>query len=315
MRQGTALLLAFLLLMPPTAAWSQGKKNDKYNLSAIGRRDINKGKWNFYSEEREMALGRELAQEAERTSRLLRDPEVVEYVTEVAERVARHSDVKVPIQVRVVDSSEVNAFALPAGHFFITTGMLLEAETEAELAAVVAHEISHVAARHATRRMTRSTIWTLISIPLVVFGGPTGLAIQQGAAIAVPLAFLKFSRNAEREADLLGLQYHYVSGYDPAAFVSFFERVKRREKEKEGGIAKVFSTHPMTKDRIVAAERFIEQYLPPREEYVVTTSRHDTTRAYLARLLHERARLEAWSSLVLRKRTNGTKSQNGEKPQ
>jgi len=274
-----------------------------YDPAQIGRRDINKGKWNFYSPEREIALGRSLATEIERTNQLLRDPLVVGYVTEIAERVVRNSDCRVPIQVRVLDSSQVDAFALPGGYFFISTGMLLEAQTEAELAAIVAHEVAHVAARHATRQMTRVRIWNLMSVPLLFFGGPVAYAVQQGAAIAVPLAFLKFSRDAEREADWLGLEYHYASGYDPVAFVDFFERIKRLEKGKRGGIARAFSTHPMARDRIVAAERFIEQHLPSREEYVVNTSQYDDVRGYLADLLNQRMWQQEGPAPVLRKRS------------
>lgn len=313
MRKPLAFLLSAALLLGPAPAFSQGKKTE-LDVSQIGRRDINKGKWNFYSAEREMELGRQLASEAERTSHLLMDPYVVAYVTRVAERVARNSDVRVPIQVRVVDSSEVDAFALPGGYFFVSTGMLLKVETEAELAGVISHEVAHVAARHATRQMTRAQIWNLASIPLIFVGGSVAYAIQQGATLAVPLTFLKFSRNAETEADVLGLQYHYASGYDPVAFVSFFERIKSHEKREHGGIARMFSTHPMTRDRIVAAEGFIERYLPAREEYVVNTSQHDRMRAYLGRLLNERAGQGLDSKPVLRDRTDSNSNlENGKK--
>jgi predicted Zn-dependent protease len=249
---------------------------------------------------------------------LLTNPFVVRYVTSVAERVARHSDLQVPVHVRVIDTGEINAFALPGGHFFITTGMLLEVETEAELAGVISHEVAHVAARHATRQMTRAQVWNLVSLPLVFVGGSVAYAIQQAASLAVPLTFLKFSRNAEKEADLLGLQYHYASGYDPVAFVNFFERIrgreKREKKEEHRGIVGMFSTHPMTQDRIVAAERFIEGHLPAREEYVVNTSEHDGIHSYLRRLLLEREQQEATEGPVLRKRMEGnSKPENGKK--
>ena len=250
-----------------------------------------------------MQLGHMMATETERSVALLTDPEVLGYINEVAGRIARNSDSQLPLQVRVVDSNEVNAFALPGGHFFINTGLILEARTEAELASVIAHEVAHVAARHATKRMTKAEIWNWASIPLAFIGGPAAYWVSQGLALAVPLTFLKFSRNAEREADFLGLQYHYAAGYDPVAFVDFFERLKRLEKERKGGIAKAFSTHPMTKDRIVAAGKTIDQILPPREAYVVTTSRHDEVRSYLRQLLGERERREA-ADPVLRKRTD-----------
>lgn len=294
-----------LVLLAPLPASAQKKPNPHLDFSQIGTRDITKGKWNFYSPEREIELGRELAQEAERTSHLFTDPFVVRYVQAIADRVARSSDLRVPVQVRVVDSNEVNAFALPGGHFFITTGMLMEAQTEAELAGVISHEIAHVAARHATRQMTRSHIWTLVSIPLVFAGGTVAYAIHQAASLAVPLTFLKFSRGAEKEADLLGLQYHYASGYDPVGFVTFFERMQRLEKDEQKGIARVFSSHPMTRDRIVAAEKFIERHLPVRPEYVVNTSQHDRIRDHLERWLYQRELREMALEPVLRNRTTG----------
>jgi predicted Zn-dependent protease len=314
LRRLISLLLPILLAVPSPglAGDKRNKKGDKRkDLSAIGSRDLTKGKWNFYSAEAELDLGRQLAKEAERTSHLLRDPMVLAHVTEVAERVARNSDLRFPIQVRVVDSAEVNAYALPGGFFFITTGMLLETQSEAELAGIIGHEIAHVAARHATRQMTRSHIWSIVSLPLVFIGGQVAYAIYQGAQLAVPLAFLKFNRDAEREADLLGLQYSFASGYDPVAVVDFLERMKAREKEKEGGIAKVFASHPMTRDRVVAAEKVIGG-LPEREEYVVTTSAHARMAGHLRKLLREQERLEYDMRPVLRKRPIEVKPRSGE---
>jgi predicted Zn-dependent protease len=303
-RRPISLLLLFILGVssPALAGDKKNKDKKKHNDPAeIGSRDLTKGKWNFYSADEELSLGRELAKEAERTSHLLRDPLVVAYVTEIGERVARNSDLSFPIQVRVIDSAEVNAFALPGGYFFITTGMLLETQSEAELAGIIGHEIGHVAARHATRQMTRSHIWSIVSLPLVFVGGQVAYAIYQGTQLAVPLAFLKFSRDSEREADQLGLQYSYASGYDPVAVVDFLERMKAREKQKEGGIAKVFASHPMTKDRVVAAEKTIEQ-LPDREEYVVTTWQHAEMTRQLRKLLREHERLEYALRPALRRR-------------
>lgn len=304
MRQGISFLVALLLCLTPTPGFAGGQKQKKKHSDpeTIGRRDINKGSLNFYSLESEVALGEELARNVVRTSRLLDDPLVTQYLTRVADRIGRHSDLRMPLRVRVLDSDEINAFALPGGHFFATTGLLLETRSEAELASVIAHEIAHAAARHATKQMSRLRLWNWLSIPLLFLGGPVAYGIQQGLAIAVPLSFLKFSRNAEREADFLGQQYQYASGYDPVAFMDFFERMKQKQKGERGGIAKVFSTHPMTRDRVVAAERNIEQYLPPQEEYVVTTSEFDDVRAYLANLIGERRREEEARGLLLHRR-------------
>lgn len=302
MHRGLAFLLALSLLATPVPA-SAGKKKPRHaDLENIGQRDINKGSWNLYSPEREVSLGEQLARNAERSLRLVHDPMVVEYVAEVAARVARHSDLRVPLRVRIFDSDEINAFALPGGFFFVSTGLIRESHSEAELASVIAHEAAHVAARHATKQMTKAQVWNWVSFPLVFAGGPVAYGVLQGLSFAVPLTFLKFSRNAEREADFLGQQYHYASGYDPAAFLDFFERVKHMEKKERAGIARAFSTHPMTQERIAAAERTIELFLPPREEYVVTTSQHDQVRAYLEQLSGARQRGEASSGPVLRRR-------------
>lgn len=314
MRHGIVLLLAVALSGSPVAARPKKPKNANADLSAIGQRDINKGKWNLYSTEREIEMGERLATQTERTSRLLDDAVVIAYVAQVAERVVRHSDLRIPLRVHVIDSDELNAFALPGGHFFIHTGLIRETQSEAELASVIAHEIAHVAARHATRQMTRVQVWNLMSLPLMFVGGPIATGIQQGFMLAVPLSFLKFSRNAEREADLLGQEYHYASGYDPSAFVTFFERMKQREKNSKSGIAKAFSTHPMTKDRIVAAERTIEGLLPPREEYVVTTSQYGEIRQHLMDTLGERRRKEEGGGPSLRDRSGEDRSGGNAKP-
>jgi predicted Zn-dependent protease len=187
----------------------------------------------------------------------------------------------VPFTIKVLDNEEVNAFALPGGFFYVDSGLILAADNEAELAAVMAHEIAHVAARHATKNMTKSEIWNLASIPLMFVGGPAGYAIAEIASLAVPMTFLKFSRDAEREADLLGLQYDYAAGYDPQAFVQFFEKLNADEKTKHSKLAKMFSTHPMNNDRVTAAQKEIRQYLPDRESYVIDTSEFEQVKARL----------------------------------
>jgi beta-barrel assembly-enhancing protease len=274
------------------AAEAQGRQRHA-DVDEIGDRDITRGSWNFFSPEREYELGRQLAAEAAASVLLLRDPLVHAYITDLTDLIVRNSDAVTPVEIYVVDSDELNAFALPGGFFFINTGLILAAETEAELTSVIAHEVAHVAARHGTRQMTKARIWNFASLPLFFFGGPVAYAIHQTAALAVPMTFLKFSRNNEREADFLGLQYHYKAGYDPLAFVDFFERMKaleKRGKDEPGGIARVFSSHPMTRDRVRRAMRTIEQHLPERELYVVNTSGHDEVRNHLRRLLGERLR-------------------------
>lgn len=269
----TALLTSLLLLS--AGALAQKHKD----VENIGQRDINKGSLNLYSLEREIELGHQLAGEVEASSRILPDPKVQAYVDDLVQNLVRNSDARVPFTVKVIDSDELNAFALPGGFLYVNTGLILEAETEAELAGVLAHEIAHVTARHATKQASKATLFQWFSLPLIFVGGPVGYGIQSAMGLAVPLTFLKFNRNAEREADFLGLQYTYRAGYDPVALVDFLERLK--SKDREGRLARVFSTHPMTSDRIQRAQKGIAEVLPPKAEYVVSTSRFEEVKAYL----------------------------------
>jgi len=255
----------------------------KYDVTLIGHRNVGTGV-NFYSIEREIAIGRDLAKQVEESSKLVTDPQIVEYVNRIGQNLVRNSDSRVPFTIKVLDTGEVGAFALPGGFFYVDSGLILAADSEAELAAVMAHEIAHVAARHATKNMTKQQIWNMASIPLMFIGGPAAYAIAEVASIAVPLGFLKFSRDAEREADMLGLQYDYAAGYDPQAFVQFFEKLKVEEKKKHSNLAKMFSTHPMNSDRITAAQEEIRNYLPDRDSYVVDTSEFDAMKARLIAL-------------------------------
>jgi len=268
--------------------FAKDKKNDP---DEIGNRDVGKGV-NFYSLEKEIALGKQLAQEVERQAKIIDDPVIAEYVSRVGQNLVRNSDAKVPFTIKVLDSEEVNAFALPGGFFFVNSGLILKAESESELAGVMAHEIAHVAARHGTKQATRGEIINFASIPLIFMGGWTGYAIRQGAGLAIPLGFLNFSRAFEREADYLGLQYLYKTGYDPTSFVDFFEKIQSMEKKKPGTVSKVFSTHPMTDDRIKAAQEEIQKILVAKPEYVVNTSEFNDVRNRLA-MLHNHRKVDS----------------------
>jgi predicted Zn-dependent protease len=257
-------------------------RNSKEDVEAIGNRKLGKGP-NFYSLEKEIALGKQLAQEVERSAKLIDDPVVTEYVNRVGQNLVRNSDARVPFTIKVIDSDEVNAFALPGGFFYVNSGLILRAQEESELAGVMAHEISHVTARHGTKNATRGQILQLATIPLLLLG-PAGLAgygLYEGLNVALPLTYLKFSRDAEREADFLGLQYMYKAGYDPNAYVTFFERIQADDKRRPGTIAKVFSTHPPTPERIEHAQKEIARILPNRPEYIVTTSEFDSVKERL----------------------------------
>ena len=261
-------------------------KKAEDDVSLIGQRNVGGG-INFYSLQKERALGHQLAEEVESQSRMVSDPVVTEYVNRVGQAIVRHSDAKVPFTIKVIDDNEINAFALPGGFFYVDSGLILAADSESELAGVMAHEIAHVAARHATRNATKAQIFNLVSIPLVFVGGPVGYAVREVAGLAVPMGFLKFSRDAEREADLLGLQYDYAAGYDPQAFVQFFEKLKAGEKQHQGRIAKAFSTHPMTGERIRRAQQEIASMLPPKAEYKDDTSEFHDVKQRLTRDVEE----------------------------
>jgi predicted Zn-dependent protease len=269
------------------SALAQDKKKDP---EAIGDRDVGKGV-NFYSLEKEIALGKQLAQEVERQSKIIDDPIVAEYVSRLGQNLVRNSDAKVPFTIKVLDTEEVNAVALPGGFFFVNSGLILKADSEAELAGVMAHEIAHVACRHGTRQATRGELMQIGSIPLIFMGGWTGYAIRQGMGLAIPMGFLQFSRGFEREADYFGLQYLYKSGYDPTAFVDFFEKIQSLEKKKPGTMAKVFSTHPMTDDRIKTSQEEIQKILVAKPEYVVNTSEFNDVKTRLA-MMHNRRKVD-----------------------
>ncbi len=290
-----ALPLAFvasLSLVAPGAFASVKDKNPKDNVDDIGNRDVGGGV-NFYSIQKEIALGKQLAQEVERQSKVIDDPVIAEYVNRLGQNLVRNSDAKVPFTIKVLDTEEVNAFALPGGFFFVNSGLILKADNEAELAGVMAHEIAHVALRHGTKQATRGEIAQIgmIAASIAVPYGLAGYGALQGANLLIPMTFLKFSRGMEKQADFFGLQYMYKTGYDPNSFVDFFEKIETMEKKKPGTVSKLFATHPMTDDRITAAQDEIQKILPARPEYVVNTSEFNDVKARLA-MLHNHRKIE-----------------------
>jgi len=264
-------------------------KNSKDDVDAIGNRNVGKGV-NFYSLEHEIALGKQLAQEVERSSKMIDDPVVTEYVNRVGQNLVRNSDAQVPFTIKVIDSDEVNAFALPGGFFYVNSGLILRAQEESELAGVMAHEISHVTARHGTKNATKGEIMQLATIPLILLGpgGWAGYGIYEALQLAIPMSYLKFSRDSEKEADFLGIEYMYKAGYDPNSYVTFFERIQADEKRRPGTIPKIFSTHPPTPERIADAQKEIARILPEKDEYIVTTSEFDFVKARLRNVMFAR---------------------------
>jgi hypothetical protein len=267
-----------------------GSKSD---VDAIGNRKVGgRGMGNWYSLETEIRLGKQYAMQVEQSVKLVQDPVVTEYVNRIGQNLVRNSDAQVPFTIKVIDSDEVNAFALPGGFFYVNSGLILAADEESELAGVMAHEIAHVAARHMTRQMTRGNWANIGTIPLIFVGGGIGYGIYEAAGLGLPLTFMKFQRNFEAEADYLGLQYMYKTGYDPQAFISFFEKIQAKEKKKPGTLAKAFASHPQTPDRIEKSQQEIATILPARAQYVVSTSEFDDVKSRLATIENRHKVLE-----------------------
>ncbi len=267
------------------------KKGSEDDVDAIGNRNIGaRGVGNFYSTNWEIGTGKQYSMEIEKSAHLVTDPVIVEYVNRVGQNIVKNSDCKVPFTIKVIDSDEINAMALPGGFFYVNSGLILAADEEAELAGVMAHETAHVCAHHAAREMTRMNYFQMAQIPLVIFtqGSYTGYGIYEASQLAIPLTFLKFSRNFESEADWLGLQYMYKSGYDPQAFIQFFEKLDALEKHKPGTLSKAFSDHPQTPDRIEHSEVEIATIMPAKPDYIVTTSEFDDVKSRLARIENKR---------------------------
>jgi hypothetical protein len=267
------------------------KPGSEDDVNAVGTRNIGgRGVGNWYSTDWEIRNGKQYSMEIEKSAHMVTDPVVVEYVNRVGQNIVKNSDCKVPFTIKVIDSDEINAMALPGGFFYVNSGLIMAADEEAELAGVMAHETAHVCAHHAARQMTKMNYAQIGSIPLIIFtqGSWTGYGIYEATQLAIPMTFLKFSRMDEAEADYLGVQYMYKSGYDPQAFIQFFEKIDALEKHKPGTLAKVFADHPQTPDRILHSEEEIATILPARPDYMVTTSEFDDVKARLARLENKR---------------------------
>ncbi|HKD82161.1 MAG TPA: M48 family metallopeptidase [Candidatus Angelobacter sp.] len=301
-------LLALTLLLSATSALAspqQQKDQDKASgdddkfyhgtgindLNAIGNRNVgcNRGLGNWYTLDAQVKMGQEFAQQVEQTSHLITDPVVNEYVNRLGQNLARNSDTKLPFTIKILDVEEPNAFALPGGYMFVNAGTILLADDESELAGVMAHEIGHVAACHAAREATRGTLAQLAMIPvLIMTGGVAGIGVGQAANLGIPAAFSKFGRTFEAQADYLGVQYAYKAGYDPNGMIDFFEKLQALEKKRPGVVMKLYGDHPQTPDRIAKSQHEINTILPPREQYIVTSSDFERAKQRLALIMRHR---------------------------
>lgn len=277
-------------------------EDKKKDPTAIGDRNV--AHRSLTSVEKEIAVGKQYSTEIDQQARMIKDPVVVEYVNRLAQNLGRNSDLSIPLTVKVLDDPSLNAFALPGGFLYVNSGLLLAADEEAQVAGVVSHEIAHVAARHWASQQTRSTLMQLAMIPLIFtpMSYPIYMGAMQGLQIGIPLAFLKFSRSAEAEADLLGLQYMWKAGYDPTAYVTFFSKVIEEERRSPGSMAAIFASHPPTPDRILTSEENIKRILPQREQYLVSTSEFEDVKTRLQTLMTARKKEDKKEGPTLRKR-------------
>lgn len=304
MRRGlSGVVLVSLVMLSASMAVAESKKDD---VSQIGDRKV--AHRSIISQEKEMAIGRKYAEQVEKQAKIVKDPVVAEYVNRVAQNIARNSDLKIPLTVKVIDSPELNAFALPGGYLYVNTGILQAADEESQLAGVIAHEIAHVAARHWASQMTKSTILQYATIPLIFIPMtyPVYMGVSSAMNFGIPLAFLKFSRGAEAEADYLGLQYMYAAGYDPTSYVTFFGKVMNQERSNPGSVPKIFSDHPPTPDRILKAEETIKEILPKRPQYLVSTSEFEDVKAHLKMVLAQTKKTEKEGPTLRRRPSTDT---------
>ncbi|HEV2498840.1 MAG TPA: M48 family metallopeptidase [Terriglobia bacterium] len=282
MKKAITVFLAaiFISVFPLAAAASQ-----KDDVNDIGNRRV--AHRSIISEQKEVAIGKQYADQIDHSTKLIKDPVVNEYVNRLAQNLARNSDVKVPISVKIIDDPTINAFALPGGFLYVNSGTILAATEESQLAGVIAHEIAHVACRHWASSMTKQTLLQYAMLPLMFTPMSLGTYYILNAAMGtgIPMAFLKFSRDDEAEADFYGLQYMYKSGYDPNSYVAFFGKVLNEERESPGSVASVFADHPPTPDRIIKCEEEIKGVLPKKQEYLVNTSEFDDVKTRLETLL------------------------------
>ena len=316
-----AVALSLAILIPPALAQEQKSDDDpvrdasvtaksnvslpknvrdtqKYDMERIGQRGIGKG-FNLFSVQKERELGEGLAAAFDRTSKIISDPEVNDYVNRIAQKMVRYSDADIPFTVRIVDLGDTpRAYGLPGGFLYVDSALILASDGEAELAAMMAHEIAHVAARHATRALTRKRMCG-IGQSLALLAGPAGMGAANVGGFAGPLSLKKFSRDAEYEADLLAMQYTYAAGYDPQALLDALEKLHALDVKRasplnkipgfhfasllpfHNAVAKSMSDYPLMEERIGRLQAEIPLFLPTRRDYVLDTDEFQDVKARL----------------------------------
>jgi predicted Zn-dependent protease len=291
---GISVILGFAL---PLAA-----ENKKDNVNDIGNRKVSG--WSMISEEKEIAIGKRYADQLDHSLKLIKDPVVNEYVNRVEQNIARNSDAKFPISVKVIDDPTINAMTLPGGFMYVDSGTILAADNVSELAAVLSHETGHVAERSWASTTTKREILQFATLPLMFTPMSIGTYYLMNGVMStgIPIAFLKFSRNQEEGADFLGIQYMWKAGYDPNSFVQFFGKVVDEERRSPGSVAQIFEDHPPTPDRIIKCEEEIKGLLPKRSEYLINTSEFNDIKARLKSDLRVHRRLRPQNQPMLARR-------------
>ncbi len=304
----SVLLVATLLAAPQLLSATSKSEED---VNEIGNRRV--AHRSIISEEKEVQIGKQYATEIDRTAKFIKDPVVTEYVNRIAQNLARNSDLQIPLTVKVLDNPEINAFALPGGFLYVNSGLILAADEEDQIAGVMAHEIAHVAARHWASQMTKQTILSYAMLPLMFtpMSYPVYMGVSEAMNFGIPMAFLKFSRADEAEADYLGIQYMYKAGYDPNSYVAFFGKILQDERRQPGSVPNIFADHPPTPDRIVKAVEEIKEILPKRNEYLVTTSEFNDVKGRLQTVVAAlRKGQKPGPTLLKRQSTDTTGTQN-----
>ena len=284
-----ALALCVLTLGAAESTTKRRPRNALEDINRVGNRNVT-GILNLFSLRQEMELGRQFSEEVNDRIRTIDDPVIWEYINRLGQNLGRNSDVKVPLEIRVVHDETVNAFALPGGFFYVNSGLIQFARDEAELAGVMAHEIAHIAGRHGTRQVSRTQLTSVTAQTLLEgFGGYNwGTMVAVNAAkLTLPLTFLKFSRTFEKKADFLGMQYLYKTGYDPLAMVRFFERLSALETRRKGSISAAFSSHPLSRQRVALLQKAIDELLPAQPAYVLSGSEFGAIKARISELYGE----------------------------
>jgi predicted Zn-dependent protease len=216
-------------------------------------------KGTIWSKQDEVRIGKEVSLEVEKAYKLDPNPAHQQRVQLIGQRLVAVAKVEpYDYTFKVLDSDEINAFALPGGPVYVMRGLLEMVENDDELACVMGHELAHINRRHAAKQVTRGT-WASI---LIAFG--TRGKVRDIAEISAALLQLKYSRNQEYEADRLGIEYAYQAGYDPHGLIRFFQKLQAKQKEGDKGILANLRTHPLTENRIQRAMQHIEKIIRPQ---------------------------------------------------